>query len=135
MRARTVHGGGAATGPPGSAGARAGRGAPRPNPNANPNPDPNPDTNHSPNTNPNTNPNTKPNTKPNTNPTTNPNANPNTNPNTNPKQTLLDLAWRLLQWRPEARISAAAALRHPALSLAGGEAAGVAAGRELVMKR
>ena len=43
---------------------------------------------------------------------------------------LLDLAWWLLQWRPEARISAAAALRHPAL--AGVEAA--ATGRELVRR-
>ena len=48
---------------------------------------------------------------------------------------LLDLAWRLLQWRPEARISAAAALRHPALSLGGVEAAGGSTGRELVMQR
>lgn len=46
---------------------------------------------------------------------------------------LLDLAWRLLQWRPEARISAAAALRHPALSLGGVEAATGSTGRELVM--
>ena len=46
---------------------------------------------------------------------------------------LLDLAWRLLQWRPEARISAAAALRHPALSLGGVEAAAGSTGRELVM--
>ena len=50
-------------------------------------------------------------------------------------EALLDLAWRLLQWRPEARISAAAALRHPALSLGGVEAAGRSTGRELVMKR
>ena len=42
-------------------------------------------------------------------------------------------AWRLLQWRPEARISAAAALRHPALSLGGVEAAAGSTGRELVM--
>ena len=47
-------------------------------------------------------------------------------------EALLDLAWRLLQWRPEARISAAAALRHPALSLGGVEAAGMSTGRELV---
>lgn len=39
---------------------------------------------------------------------------------------LLDLAWRLLRWRPEERLSAEAALRHPALA----EAA--ATGRELV---
>ena len=49
------------------------------------------------------------------------------------REQLLDLAWRLLQWRPEARISAAAALRHPALSLGGVEAAAGSTGRELVM--